>query len=174
MGGLNILRFNTNGNVTVEPLYLKKEIYRQLQDNLVLFFIGNARKASDILSEQKKNLGQEEKFNNLRQMVTLVDELKDALYKEKLEDFGKLLHENWILKQKLASKITNPEINEMYNLALNNGASGGKLLGAGGGGFMLFYCEKEKQEKLKSAINARIFDFSFDEDGTKLIYFGDK
>ena len=174
MGGLNILRFNSNGNVTVEPLYLKKEIYQQLQDNLILFFIGNARKASDILSEQKKNIGQEEKFNNLRQMVALVDELRSTLYNEKLDDFGKLLHENWILKQKLASKITNPEINDLYDLGLKNGASGGKLLGAGGGGFMLFYCEKEKQEKLKSAINARVFDFSFDEEGTKLIYFGDK
>ena len=107
-------------------------------------------------------------------MVDLVDELKNSLYQERLDEFGKLLHENWILKQKLASKISNPEIDEFYKLAQQNGALGGKLLGAGGGGFMLFYCEKEKQEKLKSAIKARFFDFKFDNGGTKLIYFGDE
>jgi D-glycero-alpha-D-manno-heptose-7-phosphate kinase len=174
LGGLNILRFNTNGKVNVEPLYLKGEVYNRLQENLVLFFIGNARKASDILTEQKRNIGQEEKFNNLRQMVGLVDELKDALYHERLGDFGKLLHENWILKQKLASKISNPEIDQLYKTALANGAVGGKLLGAGGGGFMLFYCEKENQIKLQEALRCKIFDFKFDEEGTKLIYFGDE
>lgn len=173
-GGLNIFRFNANETVTVEPLYLKQDVYQQLQDNLVLFYIGNARKASDILVEQKDNMAKADKFSVLKDMVALVDELKDVLYKGTIDEFGVLLHKNWILKQKLASKISNDNISELYQLGLKNGASGGKLLGAGGGGFMLFYCPKEQQEKLINAMPARHFDFKFDLEGTKLIYFGDE
>lgn len=173
-GGLNIFRFNANETVSVEPLFLKQEVYNQLEENLVLFFIGNARKASDILVEQKSNIAKADKFSVLKQMVALVDDLKDVLYKGKLDDFGKLLNINWQLKQSLASKISNDNISDLYQLGLKNGATGGKLLGAGGGGFILFYCPKEKQEKLIKAMPARHFDFKFDQEGTKLIYFGDE
>lgn len=173
-GGLNIFRFNANETVSVEPLYLKQEVYTQLQENLVLFFIGNERKASDILVEQKNNIGNADKFAVLKDMVTLVDVLKDVLYKGTLDEFGLLLHQNWLLKQRLASKISNNYIEELYQLGLKNGATGGKLLGAGGGGFMLFYCPKEKQQKLIQAMPVRHFDFKFDNEGTKLIYFGDE
>ena len=108
-------------------------------------------------------------------MVKLVPELRDSLYKEKLNDFGKLLHENWILKQKLASQISNKDIEGIYNTGLKNGAEGGKLLGAGGGGFFLFYCEKNKQQKLKDSLKPLYnFDFKFEQDGSKLIYFADE
>ena len=173
-GGLNIFRFNANETVSVEPLYLKQEVYTQLQENLVLFFIGNERKASDILVEQKNNIGNADKFAVLKDMVALVDVLKDVLYKGTLDEFGLLLHQNWLLKQRLASKISNNYIEELYQLGLKNGATGGKLLGAGGGGFMLFYCPKEKQQKLIKAMPVRHFDFKFDNEGTKLIYFGDE
>ncbi len=173
-GGLNIFRFNANETVSVEPLYLKQEVYTQLQENLVLFFIGNERKASDILVEQKNNIGNADKFAVLKDMVALVDVLKDVLYKGTLDEFGLLLHQNWLLKQRLASKISNNYIEELYQLGLKNGATGGKLLGAGGGGFMLFYCPKEKQQKLIQAMPVRHFDFKFDNEGTKLIYFGDE
>ncbi|MBN2611628.1 MAG: GHMP kinase, partial [Bacteroidales bacterium] len=87
----------------------------------------------------------------------------------------KILHENWILKQKLASQITNNEIDDIYKAGIESGATGGKLLGAGGGGFMLFYCEKQKQEKLTSSLkHCRKFDFAFERDGSKLIYFADE
>ena len=173
-GGLNIFRFNADETVSVEPLYLKQEVYTQLQENLVLFFIGNERKASDILVEQKNNIGNADKFAVLKDMVALVDVLKDVLYKGTLDEFGLLLHQNWLLKQRLASKISNNYIEELYHLGLKNGATGGKLLGAGGGGFMLFYCPKEKQQKLIKAMPVRHFDFKFDNEGTKLIYFGDE
>jgi D-glycero-alpha-D-manno-heptose-7-phosphate kinase len=174
-GGLNIIYFNQDGTVRVEPLYIKSSIYHTLEENLVMFFIGNQRKASDILSEQKKNASQEDKFNTLKQMVGLVFDLRDSLYTEKLDDFGKILHENWILKQKLASKISNSEIDEIYSAGLKGGATGGKLLGAGGGGFMLFYCEKSKQDKLRTALNKfTTFDFKFELDGSKIIYFADE
>lgn len=174
-GGLNIIYFNCDGSVKVEPLYIKNTVYEALQDNLVMFYVGNQRKASDILSEQKKNASQEDTFNTLKQMVGLVFELRDCLYGERLSDFGKILHENWILKQKLASKISNSEIDEIYQAAISCGASGGKLLGAGGGGFMLFYCEKSKQDKLVNTLKKYDpFDFKFERDGSKIIYFADE
>ena len=107
-------------------------------------------------------------------MTQLVDELKTALTSDQLEDFGKLLHENWELKKSLAGKISNPAINDAYELALKNGALGGKLLGAGGGGFLLFYCPKAQQDGLTQALGLRKFDFTFDREGSKVIYFADE
>src|SRR5512145_864936 len=131
-GGLNIIHFQSNGDVQVEPLYIGNEIYATLQQNLIMFYVGNQRKASDILSEQKKNASQVEKFNILKSMVLLVHDLRNSLYSEKLDEFGKILHENWILKQKLASQITNSQIDNIYEAGRQAGAVGGKLLGAGG------------------------------------------
>jgi D-glycero-alpha-D-manno-heptose-7-phosphate kinase len=174
-GGLNIIYFNPDGSVRVEPLYIKNEVYEQLQRNLVMFYIGNQRKASDILAEQKRNASQEEKFKTLKAMVSLVTDMRESLYSGQIEDFGKILHENWMLKQKLASQITNNEIDEIYKTALEKGATGGKLLGAGGGGFMLFYCKEEKQPQLISHLKSlRKFDFSFEREGSKLIYYADE
>ncbi len=170
-GGLNIIRFNTNGTVNVEPLFIKKEIYHSLENNLVMFYYGNQRSASSILSEQKNNNSQEDKRKNLIEMVSLVDDLKNCLYNENLNDFGKILHQNWLLKKQLASQISNGEIDDIYNLAMKNGALGGKLLGAGGGGFLLFYCEKEKQINLIKALHKlHYFPFKFDNEGSKIIY----
>ncbi|HLO57544.1 MAG TPA: hypothetical protein VK179_02290 [Bacteroidales bacterium] len=174
-GGLNIIHFNSDGNVVVEPLYIKNEVYRNLQQNLVMFYVGNQRKASDILSEQKKNVSQEDKFNILKSMVGLVGDLRNSLYSGELESFGEILHENWILKQKLASQISNSQIDEIYKAGLNAGATGGKLLGAGGGGFMLFYCDESKQQKLLDDLKPlEKFDFAFDREGSKVIYFADE
>ena len=175
VGGLNILYFNRDGSVRIEPLCIKNEIYDRLQENLIMFYTGNQRNASEILSEQKKNVSQEDKFDILKSMVGLVAELRDSLYNERINDFGRLLHENWILKQKLATHISNKEIEEIYKTGLKNGAEGGKLLGAGGGGFFLFYCDKHKQQKLKDSLKPLYnFEFKFDQDGSKLIYFADE
>jgi len=174
-GGLNIIHFELNGEVHVEPLYIKNEIYDRLQKNLIMFYVGNQRKASDILTEQKKNASLDEKFNTLKSMVMLVPDLRDCLYSGELDSFGKILHENWILKQKLASQITNNQIDEIYNAGIRAGASGGKLLGAGGGGFMLFYCEHSRQQKLMDALKPlQTFNFSFDREGSKVIYYADE
>ena len=174
-GGLNIIHFHPNGDVRVEPLYVKNEVYRELQDNLLMFYVGNQRKASDILTEQKRNASDEEKFNILRSMVLLVSDLRNCLYTGHLSDFGKILHENWILKQKLASQITNQEIDEIYKTGIRGGAKGGKLLGAGGGGFILFYCERANQQKLIDELRPLVkYDFAFEREGSKLIYFADE
>jgi D-glycero-alpha-D-manno-heptose-7-phosphate kinase len=174
-GGLNIIHFESDGNVQVEPLYIKNEIYQRLQQNLVMFYIGNQRRASDILTEQKKNSSKEEKFNILKSMVQLVPDLRSCLYTGNLDDFGKILNENWVLKQKLASQITNSQIDDIYQAGLRAGASGGKLLGAGGGGFMLFYCDQKKQQKLLESMKPlEKFDFTFEREGSKVIYFADE
>jgi D-glycero-alpha-D-manno-heptose-7-phosphate kinase len=174
-GGLNIIQFNPDGTVKVEPLYIKNDVYRLLQDNLIMFYTGDQRKASDILSEQKKNVCQDEKFQVLKAMVALVPELRNSLYEERLEDFGKILHENWILKQRLASQITNNRLNELYDAGIRAGATGGKLLGAGGGGFMLFYCEKSRQPKLIETLKSlEPFEFLFEREGSKVIYYADE
>ena len=174
-GGLNIIHFQPNGDVRVEPLYLKNDTYSRLQENLLMFYIGNQRKASDILAEQKRNASQDEKFGILKSMVALVSDLRYCLYADELDNFGKILHENWILKQRLASQISNNQIDEIYRAGINAGATGGKLLGAGGGGFMLFYCDKVKQQKLLEALKPlEKFEFAFDRDGSKVIYYADE
>ena len=171
-GGLNVIEFLPDGNVKVSPVYLSKDNYNDLQDNLVMYYIGNQRSASAILAEQRKNTSAEDKFKALQQMVQLVYELRDNLVKGNLDEMGRILHENWLLKQNLASGITNPMISEIYETAMKNGALGGKLLGAGGGGFMLFYCPKEKQQKLTESLKGvRPFDFTFEQDGSKLIHY---
>jgi D-glycero-alpha-D-manno-heptose-7-phosphate kinase len=174
-GGLNVIHFQPNGDVRVEPLYIKNETYQNLQENLVMFYVGNQRKASDILTEQKRNISLEDKFDIMKSMVALVPDLRNCLYKNTLDDFGKILHENWMLKQSLASQISNDQINEIYNAGIKAGASGGKLLGAGGGGFMLFYCDRSKQQRLLDALKPlEKFEFEFDRDGSKVIYYADE
>ncbi|MEP4533397.1 MAG: hypothetical protein ABJ004_09930 [Cyclobacteriaceae bacterium] len=174
-GGLNIFRFNSDETVGVEKLYLKNEISASLNENLIMFYTGSQRKANEILTEQKSNTKAADKKATLIEMTQLVDELKSTLISEKLSDFGKLLHHNWLLKKQLASKISNGTINDAYDLALKNGALGGKLLGAGGGGFLLFYCEKENQPQLIEAMKPlRKIDFNLEHEGSKVIYFGDE
>ena len=175
-GGLNVIEFNSGGTVSVEPIHLRKEVYLTLQENLLMFFIGNERKTSTILSEQKEGMKDKNKIQSLKQMVSFVYELRNTLYNENIDDFGKILHENWLIKKDLASKISKPEIDNLYEKALKNGATGGKLLGAGGGGFLLFYVPGEKaREKLRAAMQPlRELSFRFENEGSKLIYIGDE
>lgn len=173
-GGLNVFEFYADGSVSAIPLHPKPEILEVLQRRLLMFYVGNARKAGDILEEQKRNVSQADKFMGMKQMVALVYGLRDALYAEDLDAFGTLLHENWMIKRSLASGISNGLIDEAYEVALRKGALGGKLLGAGGGGFMLFYCHEMHQQGLIDALgHLRLFPFAFDRDGSKIIHYGD-
>jgi len=175
IGGLNIFRFKENGQVEIEPMVTGQDLRQQLERNLVMFYTGIKRNASDILHEQKENSGQSDKLSILTEMVGLVDDLKDSLNNGNLDDFGRFLHQNWLLKQKLASGISNSAIEEAYNTGLKNGALGGKLLGAGGGGFIIFYCPQENQERLMKGLKGmRMFPFGFDTEGSKVIYYGDE
>jgi len=171
-GGLNIIEFHKDGRVSVLPIHLSKDNSQELESDLLMFYVGNQRKASDILTEQKKNTQQADKAKILQEMVSLVYELRNSLYAGNLENFGSLMHQNWLLKKALASGISNPMIDDIYSAGMKAGALGGKLLGAGGGGFMLFYCPKERQAKLRSELHSlKEFKFSFDKDGSKIIYY---
>lgn len=178
-GGLNFIKFNKDDTVSVSPLIMSGETYRNMQDNLVMFYTGKSRFANEILSEQKKNINKEEQVEeNLKIMCRLAEDMKLSLEENDLSSFATYLHEGWILKKTLASGISNPDIDKAYDLAMESGAKGGKLLGAGGGGFLLFYCEKGKQNKLRDTMlnemDMEEFDFKFENDGTSVIYIGDK
>jgi len=174
LGGLNFIRFHANGSVTYEPLLLKRDVQRQLENNLCAFYLGTTRSANEILQEQSSNMSNEAKVQNLIKMCNLAVQMRASLIDGDLTVFGEILHESWLLKRELASGISNPEIDGLYSKAIKSGAIGGKLLGAGGGGFLLFYCPQEKQALLSSAIGLRPLKFAFDFDGTSVIYIGDK
>lgn len=174
-GGLNIIKFNPDDTVSVDPIICKKSTITKLENNLVMFYTGITRSASDILKHQKDNL--EKKSNKveiMRKMVGLTETLATELQKNNVNAFGKILHENWLLKREIANGITNHQIDRWYSKALKAGASGGKLLGAGGGGFLLFYAPKSRQEELKRALkDLRPIDFKFDFQGSKIIFIHD-
>lgn len=172
-GGLNIIEFHPDGSVHVEPVTISEDTRASLNENLKLYYIGNQRSASKILAEQKKNTSREDKFKALEKMVDLVYELKEVLVKGDLRTFGDLLHQNWLLKQSLAKGITTPRINELYEAATSAGARGGKLLGAGGGGFMLFYVDADKHTSVDAAmaeLEATPFDIKMETEGSKIIH----
>jgi hypothetical protein len=174
LGGLNFIKFNQDGSVSHEPILMEGKTYKKLQKNLLMFYTGTTRSANTILAEQTKNITSEDKAKNLLKMCGLAKDMKVALENNDISSFGKILDEGWQLKKELALGIANPAIDEAYKIAMKNGALGGKLLGAGGGGFLLFYCEEEKQEQLKKALGLRELDFTFERDGTSVIYIGDK
>lgn len=173
-GGLNFISFHQDDSVSVEPIVTKSETLKQLQDNLVMFYTGLTHDANQILAEQKKNISQKEKVQNLIHMCVLAKEMKCSLENNDLVNFGEILHESWMKKKELAGGISNPRIDELYQCAMGNGAKGGKLLGAGGGGFLLFYCPKDRQERLKHQLRLKPFDFQFEHDGSSIVYIGDK
>lgn len=174
MGGLNFIRFNKDDTVSIEPVLMSANTYKVLQENLLMFYTGDVRSANSILAEQNKNMSQKDKTDNLLKMCKLAEKMKETLENNDTSSFGEIMHESWLLKRTLASGISNPEIDRLYEVAMKNGATGGKLLGAGGGGFLLFYCEKDKQDQLRKALNLKELEFNFDHDGTSVIFIGDK
>lgn len=170
-GGLNVINFIQNGEISVNPIIMTQERLITFQDNIMLFFSGLSRTASDVVDEQMKKTSVN--IPNLNKMKDLVDEAHNILISNRsLNEFGELLNNTWELKKSLSSKVTNQEIDEMYNKALKAGALGGKLLGAGGGGFMAFYVEKNNQEKVKKALkNYLHIPFNFDFDGSKIVVY---
>lgn len=172
-GGLNFIEFQKDGEVDVEKLYLQTDAYRVLEKNLLMFYTGTTRSAGSILAEQKKNTTNDEaKINNLHKMVQLSKDLKEELLKGNINAMGEILHTGWMYKKELANGISNPDIDYYYDLAMQNGALGGKLLGAGGGGFLLFYVEEQHRSRVRKALQGlKEINFSFDSKGTQLIYY---
>ncbi|MGV8141878.1 MAG: GHMP kinase [Candidatus Woesearchaeota archaeon] len=173
VGGINLIRFDKQGNVIIEPVVMSKKLRQELENNLLMFYTGITRKANTILAEQKRETTKEEKLDNLRRMRDLAYELRDALVREDLSSFGDILHKGWLLKKQMASGVSNDLIDQYYEKALQLGAKGGKILGAGGGGFLLLYCEPQHQDKLRTNLGLREMKFGFDPQGSRIIYMED-
>ena len=171
-GGFQYIKFNPNESVYVDPIICMPETKKILEKRLLLFYTGLTRSADPILAKQKSNMSsQKTKRQTMEQMVMLAEKMQTALNDNKLDTFGEMLHENWILKTQMADGVTNPKIDAWYNTALKNGAIGGKLLGAGGGGFLLFYAPEEKHAKIIDALSGLIYqEFTFEPQGSKIIF----
>jgi D-glycero-alpha-D-manno-heptose-7-phosphate kinase len=174
-GGLNVLTFLPTGQVNVEPLLLAPVHQRAFADSLLLYYIGKSRPASSILSEQKGNMAKADKRAVLGKMVELVAQGRDALATGDIDTLGRLLHQSWVWKRELATNISSGEIDAIYERARANGAIGGKLLGAGGGGFLLLMCKTTNQERLRQAMSdLREIRFNLENQGSQVIYFCDE
>ena len=173
-GGLNFIEFRKDGGVLVDPVIMNENSFRRLESNLMMFYTGQLHSASEILKEQKSNITAGDKEANQLKMCGLARSLREELQNNNIDAMGEILHQNWLLKKTLASGISNPAIDEAYDKAINAGAIGGKLLGAGGGGFLLFYVPLEKQESVKTAIGLPQLPLAFDRQGSAVIYVGDK
>lgn len=170
-GGLNRIDFDENG-FRVNPIIISKERKTKLNDNLMLFFTGYTRFSADIQKSTTATL--EEKKKQLDQMLALVDEAQDILENKDrdIDDFGRLLDKTWKLKRDSGKEITTDSIDGFYNRGIKAGALGGKLLGAGGGGFLLFYVQKEFQEQVRKALSDLMqVPFKFEDNGTRVIYY---
>lgn len=169
-GGFNRIRFSDSG-YCVDPIIVSQERKRLLNDNLLLFFTGISRFSSDIQVDTQKSL--KDKTTRLLEMLSLVDQAEQILTSDcDLKEFGRMLHYTWTLKRGISSGISTTSIDVLYGTARNAGAVGGKLLGAGGGGFFLFYVEKEKQKAVIEALSDLLYvPFSFEDKGTRIIHY---
>lgn len=173
-GGLNFYTFNRDGSVFVDPVIMSADARERLERGLMLFYVGDMHDSAKILAEQQRNISSGERERGQLEMCSLARELKERLEGGDAAAAGELMHKNWLLKRTLASGITNPLIDEKYELALSLGATGGKLLGAGGGGFMLFYAPEDKQAAVREGLGLRQLPFGFDLQGSCVLYVGDK
>ncbi len=171
-GGFRFIKFNKDDSVSVEAVKAKPETFKQLRENLLFFYTGISRTSSSVLTEQKQNTKNKVEFlNKIRDSAV---EMRSELERNRLEKFGETLHDAWLAKRELASNVSNAAIDHHYEAALSAGATGGKILGAGGGGFLMFYCEKEKHGKVRKALSGlREVQFNFPVEGSKIIYCDD-
>lgn len=174
-GGLNVIQFNPDGTVFVEPVICPRATREQLQNRLLMFHTGHRGNNDHLLGQQSREVASDgSKRRLLDHMVALVDPLVEALTTSNLSRVGDLLHENWLLKKQLTSGIANERIDALYEVGLAAGARGGKLLGAGGGGFLLFYCEESHQESLRHAMTTESlseFHTNIEMQGSTIVHY---
>ena len=168
-GGFNFIEFKKE-EIIVHPLRVQEDVLNELNSNLFLCYTGKTRVSGDIIKNQKKSyvMKKEEVMVALAKLKDITLNIRSALLKGKMEEFGNLLHEAWENKKRLDSKVSDSYINELYDIAIKNGALGGKILGAGGGGYLLFFCPVLKKKYVIKKLNSaggRILDFSFDSKG---------
>jgi D-glycero-alpha-D-manno-heptose-7-phosphate kinase len=170
-GGLNFMTIDSDGSTYVEPLTIAAELKHELQQSLMLFFTGAAHDSWSILREQEKSTTHTA-VESLHQVRELAERMREALLAGRLNDFGSLLDEAWKAKKTLSKKISNSCIDELYELAKSHGALGGKIAGAGGGGFLILYCEEKHQPAVREAFARRDtpeLKFEFESEGAQVI-----
>ena len=170
-GGFNRINFNSNG-YEVKPVIINPERKKQLNNNLMMFFTGFTRFSSDI--QKKNDISASDKEIQLKEMLSLVDTAEKILVDKNsdLDEFGRLLDHTWKLKKQTGSAISTNSIDELYELGMKAGALGGKLLGAGGGGFLLFYVQPEYQDSVRKIMDKLLYiPFEFENNGTQVIYY---
>ncbi len=171
VGGFNLIEFNGEGKFRVHPITINQQRLDLLQDHLLLFFTGFSRYASEIAGAQIKRIPQNKKqlntmFDMVHRAIKLINSDKD------ITEFGKLLHESWQIKRSLTDRITTPAIDEIYSAAIRAGAIGGKLLGAGGGGFILFFARPASHPKVKERLKHLLYvPFKFENFGSQIIFY---
>jgi D-glycero-alpha-D-manno-heptose-7-phosphate kinase len=171
-GGIKIIKIDREGKTNLKELYLDNNFIKYMEDNILLFFTGYSRRSSIILKEQETKTIHNSKniISNLDFVKSIAIESIKSLRKKSLEDYGSLMREHWNYKIKRSKYISNSKINEIINLGLKNGAIGSKLVGAGGGGFIMFVCNDKKKLREKMAKkNIRELDFKFDFEGSTII-----
>jgi D-glycero-alpha-D-manno-heptose-7-phosphate kinase len=168
-GGLRFFEFLSDGEVKTEKINISVDARRALNDNFLLFFTGVSRSSSSILKEQKRNI--KDRITELREIKQMAYQARDYIESENFDALGELMHQSWELKKRLAGTISNSNINDMYESARNAGAVGGKIAGAGGGGFLLLYVPYERQSKVRVELNGlQELPFRLEADGTKIIF----
>lgn len=168
-GGFRVYRFSADGSVSAEPVTCKREYIERLKENLMLYYTGQGRDSRMILTEQSETI--EQKMARLDKLVEAVERNRQSLYRGEVDQWGVELDRAWEIKKTFAGGVSTPEIDEMYEAAKSAGALGGKILGAGGGGFMLLYAPKEKQSAVAEALrDYRQVDFQFESFGSRIIF----
>lgn len=166
-GGMNHIKFNPDDTVNVNLIPMTLDFKYALEERCMLFYTGVSRKSISVLSEQNKNIIKNHQI--LGKMRELVDNFRLCISNHHLKCIGSIIHEDWILKKKLASKISNSRIDHYYDIAIKNGAIGGKILGAGNGGFLLIYSEPEYQETIRNALKLKEILFKIEPIGSIII-----
>ncbi len=171
-GGINLIEFERHGGVTVQPLLLPHSVLSELESNLMLFYTGTQRDARTVLSNQVTAIENDlQTISQIQRMVDLAYEMRDLLLAGKLEAFGEALHRGWQMKRSLSTQISTSEIDDLYAKARSAGALGGKIAGAGGGGFLLLYCPKPAQPQVCEALaSLQTLEFRFDWGGARIAF----
>ncbi len=173
-GGLNLITFHPDDSTTVVPITLHPDLLREFQRSLMLFFTGAAHNSWSILEEQEESTRHETvtTLESLHEIRSLGARMRGVLTKGALREFGMLLHEGWQAKKRVSNRISTPRIDHIYEVARRNGALGGKITGAGGGGFLLLFCPESSQQQVHDALNslgAREMTFEFDFQGAQVV-----
>ena len=171
-GGFNRIDFHPDDSFNISPVIINKDLVGQLQSHMLLFFTGLSRFSSDIARDKVSNFTN--RFQELTQIKEMVDEGMSILQSPSapIMDLGKLLHESWKLKRSLSAKVSTPKIDEIYEAGIKAGATGGKILGAGGGGFILFFAEPKNHKKIRERLKSLVHvAFHFDDVGSKIVVY---